>query len=57
MLPTDLLYICREVIHVTRSAGYNYLWINSLCITQGSEEDWQNETVNVAVIYALIIMY
>jgi hypothetical protein len=32
----------RDAITVTRSLGFRYLWIDSLCIIQDTAEDWDN---------------
>lgn len=37
---TGLPKTFREAIQVTRDLGYRYIWIDSLCIIQDSEEDW-----------------
>jgi hypothetical protein len=43
----------REAIHVTQQLGLQYLWIDSLCIIQDSEEDWRHEGSMMADIYEL----
>ncbi|KAH7073195.1 heterokaryon incompatibility protein-domain-containing protein [Paraphoma chrysanthemicola] len=51
-IPTDELpAIFREAIRITRTIGYKYLWIDSLCIIQDSESDWLNEASNMAAVY------
>lgn len=51
-LPVDKLPLTfRDAIHASRSLGYNYLWIDSLCIIQDSREDWAAESVKMAGIY------
>ncbi|KAK6428976.1 hypothetical protein LTR95_014877 [Oleoguttula sp. CCFEE 5521] len=35
----------------TRTLGFQYLWVDTLCITQDSEEDWQKEAKQMADIY------
>lgn len=37
---------------MTRELGFAYLWIDSLCIVQGDEADWQNESAKMASVYA-----
>jgi hypothetical protein len=40
----DAIKICAEI-------GYQYLWIDSLCILQDSEEDWIRESQKMGSIY------
>ena len=40
-----------EAISVAKHLGYGYLWIDSLCILQDSEEDWANESSLMASVY------
>ncbi|KAI2618508.1 heterokaryon incompatibility protein-domain-containing protein [Hypoxylon sp. NC1633] len=41
----------RDAVSLVRRLGYSYIWIDSLCIHQDSEEDWQREARTVADIY------
>ncbi len=41
----------RQAIMVTRRMGCDYLWIDSLCIVQDDEEDWQVEAAQMASIH------
>lgn len=41
-----------DAIGLTAAAGIHYLWIDSLCIMQDSEEDWLCESATMGVIYA-----
>ena len=34
----------QDAVKVTRELGKRYLWIDSLCIIQDSEEDWKKES-------------
>ncbi|KAF2468329.1 HET-domain-containing protein [Lindgomyces ingoldianus] len=40
----DLPKTFRDAIHVTRNLGVQYLWIDSLCIIQNDEKDWEAES-------------
>ncbi|KAF1831932.1 HET-domain-containing protein [Decorospora gaudefroyi] len=40
-----------EAIRVTRELGYGFLWIDSLCIIQDSDEDWKFEAARMAIVY------
>jgi hypothetical protein len=41
----------RDAVHATRSLGTRYLWIDSLCIIQDSDDDWQKESSSMGLIY------
>jgi hypothetical protein len=41
----------QDVIYIARSLGGRYLWIDSLCIIQDSEEDWQHEAALMGKVY------
>ncbi|KAJ4205045.1 hypothetical protein NW759_014709 [Fusarium solani] len=41
----------RDAVNITRSLGIRYLWIDSLCIIQDDQEDWQAEAVKMRGIY------
>lgn len=40
-----------DAIKVTLKLGFEYLWIDSLCIVQDDEEDWKRESTNMGSIY------
>lgn len=42
----------RDAILITRRLGFQYLWIDSLCIIQGDAQDWAIEAAKMASIYA-----
>jgi hypothetical protein len=42
----------RDAVIVTRALGIRYLWIDSLCIMQDSEDDWQWHCAIMGVIFA-----
>jgi len=41
----------RDAITLTTRLGYSYLWIDSLCIYQDSERDWERESSKMGDIY------
>lgn len=41
-----------EAIDVTRRLGVRYLWIDALCIIQGSVEDWERESLTMDRVYS-----
>lgn len=47
----ELPYIYLEAIYITRQLGYRYLWIDSLCIVQDSNDDWTHEARRMAIVY------
>jgi hypothetical protein len=42
----------KHAVRITRSLGYLYLWIDSLCIIQDSFEDWKAEAAKMGDVYA-----
>lgn len=46
-LPTTF----KDAIEITRKLGLDYLWIDSLCIIQNSEADWQRESALMSSVY------
>ena len=41
----------RDAADITRALGYEYLWIDSLCIIQDSVSDWQHECARMQYVY------
>lgn len=51
-LPWDRLTAnFQDAITVTRKLGVRYLWIDSFCIIQDDDDDWAQESANMADIY------
>ena len=48
---SELPPLFKDAIDFTRSLGYQYLWIDSLCIVQDSNNDWLNESANMGNIF------
>ncbi|KIN07080.1 hypothetical protein OIDMADRAFT_150338 [Oidiodendron maius Zn] len=48
---TSLPSTFRDAILVCRELGIRYLWIDSICIIQDSEADWEEESGKMAAIY------
>lgn len=42
----------RDAILITRRLGFQYVWIDSLCIVQGDAQDWAIEAAKMASVYA-----
>jgi hypothetical protein len=52
VIPEDMLTkTFRDAIHITRSLGLRYLWIDSLCIIQLSPLDWRSESALMSSVY------
>ncbi|KAI0886231.1 heterokaryon incompatibility protein-domain-containing protein [Annulohypoxylon maeteangense] len=49
LLPKTL----REVCDVAFKLGFEYVWIDRLCIIQDSEEDWQREASKMGMVYSV----
>jgi hypothetical protein len=47
----DLSQTFRDAVQMTRRLGVRYLWIDSLCILQGDEDDWAKESMCMSAIY------
>lgn len=41
----------QDAVAITRSLGYRYIWIDSLCIIQDSKQDWISEAARMGYIY------
>lgn len=51
-IPMELLPpTFRDAALVTRRMGSKYLWIDSLCIVQDDNDDWERESAQMASIY------
>jgi heterokaryon incompatibility protein (HET) len=47
----DLPKTYSDAVKATQRLGVRYLWIDSLCIIQDSQEDWEREAQAMAAIY------
>ncbi|KAB5585192.1 heterokaryon incompatibility protein-domain-containing protein [Coniochaeta sp. 2T2.1] len=41
----------RDAIYITRELGVPYLWVDSICIVQDDDSDWQAESAKMAIVY------
>jgi Heterokaryon incompatibility protein (HET) len=48
----DLPKTFTDAVRIVASCGVEYLWIDSLCIIQGSEEDWRREASMMGKVYS-----
>ena len=42
----------KDAVWLVRTLGIEYLWIDSLCITQDDQEEWQSESARMGMIYS-----
>lgn len=47
----DLPKTYQDALTVVNSLGYKYIWIDSLCIVQDDEQDWENESSLMGFTY------
>lgn len=51
-IPLDKLpRTIRDAVIITRSLGIAYLWVDALCIIQGSKQDWISESLKMSDVY------
>lgn len=56
-IPMELLpKTMRDAVIITRRLGIRYLWIDALCIIQGSRTDWEEQSANMAQIYSRSVL-
>ncbi|KAF4989251.1 hypothetical protein FDECE_14777, partial [Fusarium decemcellulare] len=48
----DLPKTFRDAVEVTRELGKQYLWIDALCIIQGSHGEWESEASRMERVFA-----
>ena len=41
----------RDAVNVTRRLGFNYLWVDALCICQDDQEEWEREAERMSDVY------
>jgi len=41
----------KDAISLTRRLGFNFLWIDSLCIVQDDPDDWEQQSARMSSIY------
>jgi hypothetical protein len=49
---SDLPRTFQDAVSVARELAFKYIWIDSLCITQDSHEDWKHESALMASVYS-----
>ncbi|KAL2691261.1 hypothetical protein Neosp_001642 [[Neocosmospora] mangrovei] len=48
----ELPTLFQDVITLLRKLGLSYLWIDSMCIIQDDDDDWLEQSAQMAVIYS-----
>lgn len=48
----DLPKNFQHAVSITKQLGYEYLWIDSLCIIQDDESDWEQESAKMGLVYS-----
>lgn len=48
--------VFKEAVIITRQLGFRYLWIDSLCILQQDDEDWDRESMQMGQIYMCAVL-
>ncbi|KAL4731217.1 hypothetical protein ACLX1H_000179 [Fusarium chlamydosporum] len=48
---SELSKTLQDAVHISRNLGFEYLWIDALCIIQGDEADWADQSAKMADIY------
>jgi len=48
---TRLAKTYREAFQLARELGFNYIWIDALCIVQRNKEDWEYESAKMGEVY------
>ncbi|TVY83335.1 hypothetical protein LSUE1_G002078 [Lachnellula suecica] len=51
ILLSDLPETFKDAIFICRRLGFQYIWIDSLCIIQDSPKDWEAESKKMSMIY------
>jgi hypothetical protein len=47
----DLCKTFKDALFITRALGFNYIWIDSLCIIQDDPDDWRKEASKMCGVY------
>jgi hypothetical protein len=48
----ELCQTFKDAVFITRALGYQYIWIDSLCIIQDDPEDWRQEASTMSSVYS-----
>jgi len=53
---SELPQTLQDAIFITRRLGYQYLWVDALCIIQDSKDDWESEVRKIGEVYAGVLL-
>ncbi|KIM94483.1 hypothetical protein OIDMADRAFT_82724, partial [Oidiodendron maius Zn] len=42
----------QHAVQITRALKVRYLWIDSLCIVQDDDGEWESQSANMGLVYA-----
>jgi hypothetical protein len=48
----ELPDLFKETLRITRGIGFQYVWIDSLCIVQDSSSDWETQASMMSAVYS-----
>ncbi|KAI8966787.1 hypothetical protein F5Y11DRAFT_361831 [Daldinia sp. FL1419] len=48
----DLPLTFQDAVRVVQGLGFKYIWIDSLCIIQDDDQDWQNEAARMGQVFS-----
>jgi len=48
----DVPRTLKDAFHLTKKLGFDYLWVDALCIVQGNQAEWEQESAKMGLIYA-----
>ncbi|KAI1768047.1 heterokaryon incompatibility protein-domain-containing protein [Hypoxylon sp. FL1150] len=51
ILVETLPRVYQDAVHITKRLGIQYLWIDSMCILQDDDSDWDRESTSMASVY------
>ena len=54
--PESLCKTHQDAISITRKLGFQYIWIDALCIIQDDSEDWEKEAAQMYTIYQTSVL-
>jgi len=53
---SDLPMTIRQAVWVTHLLGQKYIWVDSLCIVQDDNSDWEVESLKMATVHSMAVV-